>query len=298
MQGSSADAFWSELRELWEAAGRPPFEALAKNIKVPPAPSPSKSTIGGWLTGTAIPSKGFNKFFAALVAVLQVKAGADVQERSLDSWKELLASAQKERKKSQGAASALTTASVPPPEGPPLIPGDRRVHFFLAGCGVGNSMALLPFPKDSDGGLEEFIDGLRDIGFSEREISPYTQVLNADIENSSREVKAMLVGLYFDTMQKTTGLARKKASSEEFDWFNLGRLLYLVATKTVLSWPEIDETLEVTCASLHYLCETMDISETLRRALKNYATVPPPGRSDGEVYEGANKLARACYSML
>jgi tetratricopeptide (TPR) repeat protein len=99
--GGAADRFWSQLRVLHQAAGKPTLERLVRlGLEQHPAIPVSDSTINDWLNCKAVPTGRKNeRYLRVLVAFLQatVTAGTQYEPLPLGEWGMLLQAAQTER---------------------------------------------------------------------------------------------------------------------------------------------------------------------------------------------------------
>jgi hypothetical protein len=114
----------------------------------------------------------------------------------------------------------------------------RLVYFFMAGCGVGNRIALMPveLTAESKAGLSEFANALIRIGLASADIRYIT---------SLAETGVLLPGpfepgktppeVFLDFMNGMTDKIRPLATVGEYQWYTIGRLLYEIPTVLVLN---------------------------------------------------------------
>lgn len=151
-EGGAADRFWSELQNLYQAAGRPTLSTLVRlGSQQRPPIEISDSTINGWLNRKAIPQGSKNeRYLIAMVAFLQTKAGRQgkYQPSPEGTWTELLREAKKERAERK-RNSRLRRSAEPPytsyPSG--MIASGNRLSGHITS---GSSSS---FPRDDTFGI-------------------------------------------------------------------------------------------------------------------------------------------------
>jgi tetratricopeptide (TPR) repeat protein len=130
-EGGHAALFWSELRDLYEAAGSPTLESLVRlGAKQTPPLDVGLATIGDWLTGKSLPgARDSQRYFAELVRFLKARApaGHPGRSRSEGAWHSLLERARQERAANRGGRprrpkDPASGVSRPPP--PVTLPGN------------------------------------------------------------------------------------------------------------------------------------------------------------------------------
>ncbi|MFD3378353.1 MULTISPECIES: tetratricopeptide repeat protein [unclassified Streptomyces] len=123
--GEHSERLWTELRAVYEAAGRPTLDRLvALGREQQPPMAVSKSTIGDWLGGKSVPGTKHATYFRVLAAFLQGRAarsGRGYIARPEGRWQQLLTRAQAERASARGGRPR--TADAPTPlAGPVTLP--------------------------------------------------------------------------------------------------------------------------------------------------------------------------------
>lgn len=173
---------------------------------------------------------------------------------------------------------------------------EKKRKLFLAGCGVGNRLALLPVPTESDEGasLREFIDTLREIGLRERVISPIVEIKDrfssSALEDGS--VKA-LVGNFMAAVLAIPDEVKLKSTPEEFQWFKFGQLLYEVGFLGALG-----ESAAASATALESVVETMELPTGLRSEVEKFLRSAKVNKKPEALYENANKIAQASYLLF
>jgi hypothetical protein len=184
----------------------------------------------------------------------------------------------------------------------------RLVHFFLAGCAVGNRIALLPLPPGSDPHavvLTEFIDSLRNIGLRGKQLEPFIEAREIlPSPSTSHVVLKTVVERYFEAMKGVTADVRAIGSTEEFRWFKLGDLLYENITTRAVEQEGADEsnpgiTSGTTAVdALESLIENMELPTTIRESVRQYISSTRAGEDPDRLMVTANDIARVIYSLL
>lgn len=182
----------------------------------------------------------------------------------------------------------------------------KRIRYcFLAGCGVGNRMALVPLPPGQNDvtALNEFIDALEKIGVRRRAI---TLVIKARDRltslNSTSLGKDAIKGItndFFDTMSKVPDIVHSKTSKAEFRWFKFGELLYEVVTSAFLS-NEGDERVNSTESSiiaLESLVEDMNLKLRLRKKVNKFIEAAKSHKNPDQLMKSANQIGQIIYSI-
>lgn len=289
------DEFWSDLRALWEKAERPKLaslEQLGRDQR--PSVEISGKTINGWLTGDAVPSERYSKFFAVLVTFLLSRTGEMHVGRSVDVWMQRLRKAQKEQKDNQGK-------SAPKPD--PALRGASAKNLFAAGSGVGSKIIMLPLPGspwDPQRLITEFTKSLRALGLGADDVAPFLRVArglpNVDSPESARD----LVDIYISAMRSIDDLAREGCSENQFKWFTLGQMLFTVAYQgTYAGLAEGgDRGIDDSRDTLYHICDVLELPNGLRRDLKKFSRMPADTAMDGGLVEEARRLARIITAIF
>lgn len=119
------------------------------------------------------------------------------------------------------------------------ISNEERVkNLFLAGCGVGNKIAILP--TSSNPGnlnmLEQFINTLKNIDIVEEQIIPIIdskQIPFLSKENLDSKKKMYMIELFLENMSKIPEMIKNISNKDEYKWFEFGRCLYEVTTTSI-----------------------------------------------------------------
>jgi hypothetical protein len=174
----------------------------------------------------------------------------------------------------------------------------RLVYFFMAGCGVGNRIALMPveLTAESKAGLSEFANALIRIGLASADIRYIT---------SLAETGVLLPGpfepgktppeVFLDFMNGMTDKIRPLATVGEYQWYTIGRLLYEIPTVLVLN-SYGHKGLHSERDALVHLADSMNIPSGLRANLAKFAQ--DLGGSFEHMLERANELVLTCYEIL
>jgi hypothetical protein len=185
--------------------------------------------------------------------------------------------------------------------------------FFLAGCGVGNAITVLPvsFGQESDtetegsddGSLLELLDALKTIGLSADELAPLSRMLELGLSSdgpspSDDDKRAVLE--YFDAMRALPAAIRARSSELEFLWFKLGQLLYasaVIATLDIASGQDqARDSGEL--RALEFLAERPELPEGLRDRLRHFIAAARTGDGLERVYDEANSIALSVISLI
>lgn len=177
---------------------------------------------------------------------------------------------------------------------------ERTKILFLAGCGFGNRIALLPLPPDENSdvtGLNEFIESLRKIGVKEKSImTPIVEARDVFTRPSSKtleqNVLKNLIEKFFTALSKIPNEIQSVSTTDEFHWFKLGHLLYEIATLRVMG----DEALP-SIVALESLTEQMGLPNNLREEIQAFIVLARTKKKQNLVYESANQIAQAIYSL-
>lgn len=180
---------------------------------------------------------------------------------------------------------------------------ERRplADFFSAGCGVGNRVAIMHYRNDE---FPDFLEALRRTGASPGELQEFDEF--PETRNSLSETGRVSRLRYFNAMRATVPQMRSRATGEQLQWFNLGKLLYepvTLATMQPLTGIDAAEARQ----AVIYLAEEMRIPGSLRASVIDFATDSGPGNdpAPGEnlrqvnyLLERADKIAGACRRFL
>jgi hypothetical protein len=193
------------------------------------------------------------------------------------------------------------------------VPQRDLGSFFLAGCGVGNAVTLLPvsFGEESDigneestdGSLLEMLDALTVIGFTEDELAPLYRVLDlglsTDGPSPSDEDKGFVLE-YFDAMRALPATIRTRSTELEFLWFKLGQLLYASAVIATLDKASAEDEARDSgeLRALEFLAERSEFPEGLRDRLDHFIAEARAGHAHEDIYEEANAIARSVISLI
>lgn len=145
---SAAYRFWSELQDLYAAAGKPTLSRLVRlGSEQRPQISISDSTINAWLNRKAVPAGPKNeRYLAVLVAFLQSRLSSDAQYKRLPpgEWGRLLRDAQTER----SAAKRRGRPGHPPRPPRSMEASDQPLanspSVLIAGPAVAHPIASVP----------------------------------------------------------------------------------------------------------------------------------------------------------
>jgi hypothetical protein len=177
--------------------------------------------------------------------------------------------------------------------------------FFLAGCGVGNRIALLP-TDDSLGnneGYSDFIEALQQIGLSSKQLSPFVALRSAPVESEPRQGAKARVEAYFDAMSDVRNQVRARSSPQQFQWFLLGDLLYgiitiLVVRDSVEHVQGSRRSVMTSVNALESLAEEMALPSTLRGEIRKLIWLARAKSGWPELLEATNETARVAWSLL
>ncbi|MCU7825718.1 hypothetical protein [Kitasatospora sp. DSM 101779] len=297
----AAKRFWTELRDLWEAAGRPPLKALVRiGEREQPPVTVSDATLSSWLTAVSVPGPRSSAYFRLLVRRLHEDAGR-VHTVAFDrGWERLLTDAVAERKAKQGRPS--TTATVAAQARPaPAAPSNRPLLYFRAGCSAGWKLTMVPVGDEasSDTRLAEFLGVLGNLGFSAAELAPLHELTQRIRTAESKEELTRLLYAFSDAVGAIGDLARQRATSGEFIWFTLGRLLYTICFIAVGTWPDEEgRELAELRSELFELGDLLDGPDRLVSAIRSYATMPLPTTARENIATRLDLLDQACTAHL
>jgi hypothetical protein len=180
----------------------------------------------------------------------------------------------------------------------PTKASGKLVHFFTAGCGVGNRIALMPveLTVESKASLSEFANALTHIGATSADVRYITSLAETGILLPGPfEPGKTPPEVFLGFMNEVTDKIRPLATAEEYQWYTLGRLLYEVPTVLVLN-SYGHKGLHSEREALAHLANTISVSSGLRANLIEFAQ--DSGNSFEHMLERANRLALTCYEIL
>lgn len=114
----------------------------------------------------------------------------------------------------------------------------RYRNLFLAGCGVGNRVAMLPLNKDEVDitMLKQFTDTLLNINLNPSQITPVMEVkkvLESDHGKIDSKRKMYLIEDFLKTMNKIPDYVQQVSEPQENDWFQFGHYMYDIVTTII-----------------------------------------------------------------
>ncbi|MEM2972282.1 MAG: toll/interleukin-1 receptor domain-containing protein [Candidatus Bathyarchaeia archaeon] len=192
-------------------------------------------------------------------------------------------------------------------------------HLFLAGCVVGNNLAIAPITPESDPNeLDKVIEILRAIGLAEApETKAIIKTRNMLIQNKGKSLDKdtfrKIWNSYFDAMHKLPDRIRARTSSEAFRWFKIGELLYDLITSAYidryhreLKTPQAKPALSVVtkAAALETLIKQVDLPIHIRREIENLTDAIKAGNATlsedmlNLQYSNVNFIAQALFAWL
>jgi hypothetical protein len=182
-------------------------------------------------------------------------------------------------------------------------PAPYLADYFLAGCGVGNSIAVLPLPAPgASQSLEELVRTLRRIDVAEDELAPLLDALTLGEERhltNENELKG-IVERYVKAMNDLPGIVRSRRSEAAFVWFKLGELLYRAASLQVVQGSEAarapSDSPEL--QALELLAERHELPRPLRERVKACVAASRRGADPGSQYKSANEIAQSAHALL
>lgn len=178
---------------------------------------------------------------------------------------------------------------------------DDPVQYFIAGCGVGNSIAVLPLGDEdsADQSLQEVLAALGHIGVEEGQLAPLAaaQALAQRPKRPTTLEMKIVIDDYFDAMNKLPSIVRSHSRDTDYVWFRLGELLYRIATLSIVGSPEKDGSMADRRA-LELLAERHELPKGLREELKEFASVTTSSEESVSLYEAANEIAQSVYALL
>jgi hypothetical protein len=176
-------------------------------------------------------------------------------------------------------------------------------YYFLAGCGVGNNIALLPLPPRPDnsvGELDEFLESLKKIGVQDKSIiDPLLEVRNKFVGPAATDINdeeaRLLIGQFFAAISALPDVIQDKSSTEGYQWFKFGQLIYVISTLAVVD--SEDKSIVTSIMALESLTERMNLPQSLSQEIAKFIRTAKSRKSKNQVFESANRMALAVYSM-
>jgi hypothetical protein len=185
---------------------------------------------------------------------------------------------------------------------PAASSGARLRDLFLVGSGVGNHIAMLSVPGTSpdDRSLDEFLAAAARLSLAQDGVlDALRQVkeelaLHAASQQPDPKGKAV-IERYFNLMSRIPDLARSASSEKEYRFFQLGMLLYRIATLAVVD-PTSNERRTLAHA-LDGVAEKTELPSGAKAKLVEYVKAANTKRHK-DLLAPANEFARIVYAYL
>ncbi len=177
-------------------------------------------------------------------------------------------------------------------------------YYFLAGCAVGNKIALLPIPPNPDNNtreLDELLESLKKIEFGDKSIiSALLKVKNrfagptaAGIQDHDARV---VIEQFLAAISAIPEVVQNRSSEEEFQWFKFGQLIYEVGTVAVVN-SEDDRSINALIIALESLAGRMSLPSNLSQEIAKFIRAARTKKSKNQIYENANRIALAVFAL-
>jgi hypothetical protein len=186
---------------------------------------------------------------------------------------------------------------------PPANTGNPRLRdLFLLGCGVGNHIAMLPLPGTSpdDRSLDEFLAAAARLKVDQDGVLAGLRKVKEELalqpsgQQPNSEIKAV-IEQYFDLMERIPDMARSVSSEQDYRFFQLGMLLYRIATWAVVT-PSSDDR-GILAHALDGLSEKIELPSGAKAKLAEYVKAAKTRRRK-DLLTPANEFARIVYAYL
>jgi hypothetical protein len=177
-------------------------------------------------------------------------------------------------------------------------------NFFTAGCGVGNRIALLPFPPNADAtGMNLLIDALIAIGVHDSFIEPIIEVrdtlLSLPSKSLTNEIVREKIMKYFEIVSAIPETIQIRSSPEVYNWFKFGHLLFELGTLNAINLSaEEEDTKIATAIALESLIEGLHFPSSLRNELTNVITLIKEQRNSNNIPQYVNRIANATLLLF
>ena len=172
-------------------------------------------------------------------------------------------------------------------------------HFFMAGCGVGNRLAMFPLTsEDESAASDEFIQHLQDIGLTdtpEFETIGGIHALGNVSGLEQDEARTHFYG-YMDAMKSLPDTLQAQCSEEQFSWLSLGRLLFEIPMVATVS--DSDNSLEITFMSLEVVLERAEFPATIEKAVRDFIEAPREDAEPSTLMGWAQKILMVVYGSI
>jgi len=169
-----------------------------------------------------------------------------------------------------------------------------KKYLFLAGCFVGNRVAIAPFTDDCNPKvLKEFTEILNKIGLSQSpEARAIIRAWKMLLHNKSNLSKTGAFGkvaqAFFNAMNRLPDLVQSNTSPDNFQWFRLGELLYDVITCAYIDVLDSEKGVQyrtftlptkTKCSSLETLIKQMNLPTIIRQEIETFINVIKNGKT-------------------
>ncbi len=175
-------------------------------------------------------------------------------------------------------------------------------YLFLSGCSVGNYVAITPFPGSGNQdiiALNEFIAALRHIGIRDKAvIDPIVEArdrLTSPTPHAlDNEIVKTIIERFLAAISRVPATLQAQSSSEEFQWFRFGQLLYEIPTSVMLKSGQTHALV----IALESLMEQISLPSSLYKEVAEFILATKSRKDAEALLENANQVAQATFLAI
>lgn len=157
--------------------------------------------------------------------------------------------------------------------------GKYRREFYAAPAGGdGWSIRLKGISGNEDRELRGFNEG---------------DLLRLEIEDEEARI---IIERFFTAMSELPDVMQDRSPAEGYQWFKFGQLIYEIGTLAVVGSEDAKPVITSVIA-LESLTERMNLPTNLSQEVAKFIRTAKSKKSKNQVFEGANRIALAVYSM-
>lgn len=207
---------------------------------------------------------------------------------------------------------------------PALISRSKRllskVDLFSAGAGVGHRMAIMPSPFRGEGeDEEERTSTFEEVLLSFAKLGLGSSPRIADLKNAYSEIRTyevsshegakhvlVLMHSFVTILDSLSDLVQEICSVDEYKWFRLGRLLFLIPLHVFARdsekkpwWKRFQRSDPIPDAvALGAMIADLEVPNLIALELRNYVKLVNSGGDFEAVMNKANRLGQTLYGFL
>jgi len=106
----------------------------------------------------------------------------------------------------------------------------------------------------------------------------------------------VIIEQFFAAMAAIPEAVQNRSSDEEFEWFKLGQLIYEIGTLAAVDSGD-DRSISASTMTLETLAGRMNLPSNLSQEVAKFIKAARSKKSKNQVYENANRLALAFFSL-